>query len=58
MTESKLFVSSCSRRDLVLRRRGGWWFAALGVRRGSVALTVLAFIVVCGGAFLAGRGGF
>ena len=57
MTESKLFVSSCSRREMV-RRRHHVRFAALSVRLSPTAVTVLAFAVICGGAFLVGRGGF
>jgi hypothetical protein len=56
MTQSKLFVSSCSRRELV-RRRNRSGFGTAGVRFSQLSLTLLAFIVVCAGAFLAGRGG-
>ena len=57
MTETQLFVSSCSRRELAKRRSHSWYGAALA-RLQHPALTVLACAVVCAGAFLAGHGGF
>ncbi|HEY2258674.1 MAG TPA: hypothetical protein VGH45_03135 [Solirubrobacteraceae bacterium] len=53
MPESKLFMSSISRRELARRRPGrGWGRAQL------VTLLVLALLIAVGvGAYLAGRGG-
>jgi hypothetical protein len=56
MTQSKLFVSSCSRREMV-RRRHHSLVGPGGLRIGHPVLTALAFVIVCAGAFLAGRGG-
>ncbi|HEY3728540.1 MAG TPA: hypothetical protein VGL51_15280 [Solirubrobacteraceae bacterium] len=52
MPESKLFLSSISRRDLARRRSGrGWGRAQL------LAMLLLALVVAVGvGAYLAGRG--
>ncbi|WP_249010305.1 hypothetical protein [Conexibacter sp. DBS9H8] len=57
MTESKLFVSSCSRRELALRRRHSR-LVSLAVSVEHPRLTACLFAFVCVGAFLAGRGGF
>jgi len=50
MTESRLFLSSCSRRELARRRPGRSvpWLALI------VGLLV---VLVCAAAFLVGRGG-
>jgi hypothetical protein len=56
MTESKLFVSSCSRREMV-RRRNHVGSGALGGLDSHRTLVMLAFVLVSVGAFLAGRGG-
>ncbi len=42
---------------MVLRRRNHSRLSALGVRLGHPMLIAFAFAIVCGGAFLAGRGG-
>ncbi len=55
MTETNLFVSSCSRRELA-RRRGPRRVATLA-RMGQPALLTLACLAVCAAAFIAGRGG-
>jgi hypothetical protein len=56
MTESKLFVSSCSRRELASRRRRSR-FVNVAVGIDHPRLTACLFACVCLGAFLAGRGG-
>jgi hypothetical protein len=56
MTESQLFVSSCSRRELT-RRRGRGRFTALTAWLSHPAGVTLACVAVCAGAFVAGRGG-
>lgn len=53
MTESKLFVSSISRRELARRRPGRAWGRAQ-----LVAMLMLLVAAVAVAAFLAGRGGF
>ncbi len=56
MTENQLFVSSCSRRELT-RRRGRARFTAPAAWLTHPAGVTLAGIIVCAGAFIAGRGG-
>jgi hypothetical protein len=56
MTETHLFVSSCSKREMA-RRRGHRSRPSLLNRVGPVALVLIAFGVVCCGAFIAGHGG-
>ena len=56
MSHSKLFVSSCTRREWS-RRRSGSRRTAGAVGLGHPMLLALVFVLVCGGAFLAGRGG-
>ncbi len=51
MSESKLFMSSCSRRELAARRR-----SARSLRVAQ-ALVVIAVVAVCLGAFAVGHGG-
>lgn len=53
MTESKLFVSSCSRREMARRRNHAGATAWVS----HPNLTAFVFVVVSVGAFLAGRGG-
>jgi hypothetical protein len=56
MTETKLFVSSCSRRELA-KRRSHPRHGTTVMRMNHPALTTLVFLLVCAGAFIAGRGG-
>jgi hypothetical protein len=50
MSESRLFLSSCSRRDLARRRPGR-------VLPRPVLIVGLLVVLVCAAAFLLGRGG-
>ncbi len=54
MTETKLFVSSCNRRELA-RRRNHSWLGALAVRS-TPALIGLTVALIGAAAFFAGRG--
>jgi hypothetical protein len=57
MTEKQLFLSSCDKRELA-RRRSHSWLGTVLSRVDHPAATALVFVVVCTGAFIAGRGGF
>jgi hypothetical protein len=56
MTETNLFVSSCSRRELARRRGHAGRLIAVS-RVSHPGLASLVFLVVCALAFIAGRGG-
>jgi hypothetical protein len=56
MTESQLFVSSCSRREMVRRRHHAGLDGLVG-RPGHRTFTACVFLLVALGAFLAGGGG-
>jgi hypothetical protein len=56
MTETNVFVSSCDRRELARRRRRSWSGGAMS-RVSHLRYTAVAFVVVCAGAFIVGRGG-